>query len=60
MENNFIIVEKNGRVYRKNRNTTGKCICYPELGCICCNPKCIYNCSIDDELEEELMDNIIL
>jgi hypothetical protein len=54
IETKFIIIEKNGNKYRKNRNTTGNCIHYSELKCVCCNPECTYNCSIDDELEEEL------
>lgn len=60
MEEGFIIIGKNGHTYRKNRNTTGRCVNYSELKCVCCNPECAYNCSIDDELEEELMNDIIL
>ena len=58
MENDFIIVEQNGEKYRKNCNTTGNCIHYPELTCVCCNPECVYNCSIDDKLSEELEDDM--
>lgn len=50
----FKIIEKNGKSYRVNINKTGMCKYYPSLKCICCNPECDYNCSIDDELEEEL------
>lgn len=50
----FKIIEKNGKSYRKNINTTGQCVHYPEIRCVCCNPECDHNCSIDDELEEEL------
>ena len=50
----FKIIEKNGRSYRKNINQTGMCKHYPDLRCVCWNPECDHNCSIDDELEEEL------
>ena len=51
MYDNFVIIKKNGNIYRKNRNTTGKCIHYSELRCVCCNPDCVYNCSIDDDMK---------
>ena len=50
----FQIIEKDGKSYRKNINKTGKCKYYPEVRCVCCNPECDNNCSIDDELEEML------
>ena len=58
----FQIIEKNGKQYRKNINPKGKCKYHVELRCVCCNPHCDYNCSIDDEKEEEMeniWDNII-
>ena len=48
----FQIIEKDGKSYRKNINKTGKCKYYPEVRCVCCNPECDNNCSVDDELEE--------
>lgn len=54
----FKIVEKNDKIYRKNINTTGQCVYYPDVRCVCCNPTCDHNVSIDDELEEE-MENMI-
>lgn len=50
----FKIIKKNGTSYRKNINKTGMCKYYPDLKCVCCNPECDHNCSIDDELEEEM------
>ena len=50
----FKIMEKNGKSYRKNINKTGMCKYYSDLKCVCCNPECDHNCSIDDELEEEI------
>lgn len=52
----FQIIEKNGKQYRKHINNTGKCKYHSELKCVCCNPECDHNCSIDDELEE-IMEN---
>lgn len=52
----FKIIEKNGNQYRKHINPDGNCKHYPKLRCVCCNPECDHNCSIDDELEDELMD----
>lgn len=54
----FHIIEKNGKSYRKNINTTGMFKHYPNIRCVCCNPECDHNCSIDDELEEEFDSNI--
>jgi len=59
METEFIVVEKNGVKYRKNHNTTGRCIYHLELKCVCCNPECAYNCSVDDELENELENDLL-
>ena len=42
----FKIIEKNGKSYRKNINTTGQCVHYPEIRCVFCNPECDHNCSI--------------
>ena len=50
----FQIIEKDGKSYRKNINKTGQCKHYPEVRCVCCNPECDHNCSVDDELEEML------
>lgn len=50
----FQIIEKNGRKYRKNINPDGRCKHHQNLKCVCCNPECDYNCSIDDELEEQM------
>lgn len=50
----FLKGGKTGKSYRKNINTTGKCAYHPEVKCICCNPTCHYNVSIDNELEEEI------
>lgn len=50
----FQIIEKNGKQYRKNINTTGNCKHYQNIRCVCCNPDCDRNCSIDDELVEEM------
>ena len=50
----FKIIKKNGKSYRKNINTTGQCMYYPGVKCVCCNPTCDHNSSIDDELEEEM------
>ena len=44
---------ENGNKYRKNINNTGNCVYHPDIKCVCCNPECAHNCSIDDELEEE-------
>lgn len=52
----FKIIEKNGNQYRKHINPDGQCKYHPELRCICCNTECDHNCSVDDELEDELMD----
>ena len=54
----FKIIEKNGKSYRKNINTTGTCKHYQDLKCVCCNQECDHNCSIDDELEEEIEDRL--
>ena len=35
----FKIIEKNGKSYRKNINTTGQCVHDPEIRCVCCNPE---------------------
>ena len=59
MRETFIITEKNGKIYRKNRNITGNCIHYSELKCACCNEECVYNCSIHDELDEELENDLM-
>ena len=55
----FQIIEKNGKSYRKNINKTGQCKYNYQLKCVCCNPECDHNCSIDDELEEEIENNLI-
>lgn len=54
----FDIIEKNGKQYRKNINKTGKCKHYNDIKCISCNPECDHNCSIDDELEEEMENSL--
>ena len=59
MGKDFIITKKNDNIYRKNRNTTGNCIYHQDLRCVCCNPDCVYNCSIDDELVEQLESEIL-
>lgn len=55
----FEIVEKNGNKFRRNINRTGKCVHYPELSCVCCNPECDHNVSIDDELEDQILDDFL-
>lgn len=55
----FEIIEKDGCIYRRNINKTGKCKHYPDLKCCCCDPECDYNVSIDDELED-MMDMEVL
>ena len=56
----FQIIEKDGKSYRKNINKTGQCKHYPEVRCVCCNPECDHNCSVDDELEEMLENQLIV
>lgn len=55
----FQIIEKDGKSYRKNINKTGQCKHYPEVRCVCCNPECDHNCSVDDELEEMLENQLM-
>ena len=54
-----IKIEKNEKSYRKNINKTGQCKHYPEVRCVCCNPECDHNCSVDDELEEMLENQLM-
>lgn len=54
----FKIIKLNGKNYRKNINPDGKCKYYKELRCVCCNPDCDYNISIDDILEEQIENDL--
>jgi hypothetical protein len=54
----FETVEMNDKTYRKNINTTGDCKYYKGIPCVCCNPNCDHNVSIDDLLEEQLEEDM--
>lgn len=56
----FDIIKKNGKEYRRNINKNGNCKYHKDLKCVCCNPECDHNCSIDDELQEKIEDELMM